>query len=349
MKSAVPLLFAVLVCTSIGSAGADTFGRSTDNSGNEVLRRTGSSSNLEFGEAQSDPTLERVGESSQALKPVGGDQLLPVQVHSMNQSRGGTFLELNFGTTAPAGIMVCLSKSWIEAVPANGGGWSMSGNVERWAFSETDIQHSIVVKDLDPGSLYFIVIMLNPPPEYEIAGWLPHHTYELTLNRKVTVTLSYIHVIDDSDDLSAGDLAFVFQIGSPQADFWQAGNSWDHVKLPFEGELQIDSGDGIWPAIGMHATNVDAVKLTASCVDFDSNWGGTFVPPDEYMGTGSNSYTEWNSSHWTFNVDGGTEMSSGATLADREKFEIIFVKTVHDNAYTCLEYNVWGAVTVTYQ
>ena len=346
MNRTVVILIAALACTSSAGLRAQSFAAKSNE--DPVLQRVGSSSSLEFGMAQDDPTLERVDESSKALKPVGGDKLLPVQVHSMNQTAGGTFIQLNFGTVAPAATMVCLSKSFIESAPSNGGGWTVSGNVERFAFTATDIQHTVTFKDLDPGHLYFIVILLDPPPEYEIPGTLPYDTYEVTLNRHVTVSIPYIHMIDDSDDLSAGDLAFVFQIGAPSADFWNPGNSWDHVKLPFAGAYQIDSGDGIWPGIGMHATNADQVRLTASCVDHDSMWGGTFVPPDEYMGTGSNSYAEWNSGAWTFNVDGGTEMSLGATMFDREEFEFDFVKTVYDNESTCLEYHVWGVITVTY-
>jgi hypothetical protein len=243
-----------------------------------------------------------------------------------------------------------LSKTWIEPVPSVSGNWTVSGSVERLAFSPTGVNHSVVAKSLDPGSVYFIVILLNPPDEYDIAGWLPYHTFNATRQRRVTVSIPMIFVIDDSDDLSAGDLAFRFQIGPPSADFTTPGNSWDHVELPATGNIQIDSGDDYWPIINMYGTNVgDEVTLTAYCTDSDSWSAGQYNTPDTFKSPGSNSVAEWNSGAWTFNVAGGTDMSPGDTPAENEEFEIEFIKTVNETDDTCLEYQVWGSIYVWYQ
>lgn len=71
---------------------------------------------------------------------------------------------------------------------------------------------------------------------FELAQHWYYQTGSLkTLNRSITVTFSQVYVSDDSDDLSAGDLTFYFNIN---------GN-WDWFKSI--GELQVASGQSIFP------------------------------------------------------------------------------------------------------
>jgi hypothetical protein len=58
---------------------------------------------------------------------------------------------------------------------------------------------------------------------------------------------------------------------------------------------------------------------------------------------------EWNSGFWNFDISGGTDMSPGDTPFENEEFEIEFIHTVHDTDDTCLEYQVWGTVYVSYE
>ncbi|MEQ8789664.1 MAG: hypothetical protein RIC55_25440 [Pirellulaceae bacterium] len=351
MKVMVPLLVAALVCTSVSGDCAEK--SAAQSTGDASLRDGRLSSNARDG--GDSPRLR--GDSNMQLEQTEGDgalgefdMLIPVQVNSMWQTRGGTFLQFEFQTTAPTAAMICLSKSWIEPVQAADGSWSVAGSVERLGFSGINVNHSVAVKDLDPDSVYFVVILFDPPPQYAIAGTKPYHWVDTTLKRRVSVSIVFLYMIDDSDDLSAGDLLFNFQIGSPSADFWHAGNSWDHFEKPASGRLQIDSGDGIWPGIHMHALGVgDAVKLTACCNDADAKYTGGLNVPDVYKGTGCNENAEWNSDGWTFDISGGTEMSTGLTLWDREEYGFDFVKTVDESDVSSLEYQVWGSVHVSYE
>jgi hypothetical protein len=348
MKVTVSLLAAAVAAASVASAHAQTYVRTTSSTIGSIGP---TAATVESTLTTTNKTLTQIGTTSKALtKTPQLDMLLPVQVHSMQQTRGGTFLQFNFGTTAPAGVMICLSTTWIEPAPSVSGGWTVAGSVERLAFSPTGINHSVVVKSLDPNTVYFAVILLNPPDEYNIAGWLPYHTFDKTLKRKVTVSIPMIFVIDDSDDLSAGDLAFRFQIGHPDADFRFAGNTWDHEEDPSpSGYFQIDSGDDYWPIVNLHGVNVgDEVKVAVSCIDNDSMYGGQFNSPDEYLGSGCNSVAEWNSGWWIFDISGGTDMSPGDTPAENERFSYDFIKNVNETDDTCLEYQVWGSVSVSY-
>lgn len=338
MKVVVPFFVAAIAIALVPSVHAQTALKSTIGGATTapILQSTSK-------------TLTSVATTSKSFTPSGFDMLLPVEVYSMQQIQGGTFLQFNFRTTAPAVAMICLSTTWIEPARSVSGNWTVSGSVERFAISPEGVNHSVVAKGLDPHTVYYVVILLSPPPQYNIAGWKPYHTYDVTLRRKVTVSIPFIFVIDDSDDLSAGDLMFGFQIGEPAANFNVAGNSWDHAEDPVSGDLQIDSGDGFWPVVTL--TKIDAgdeVKVAVSCNDRDSMSAGALNTPDEYLGTGNNDFREWNSGWWIYNIAGGTDMSPGATPHENERFSFDFIETVPESEESCLEYQVWGSVSVTY-
>lgn len=59
-----------------------------------------------------------------------------------------------------------------------------------------------------------------------------------TLHRQVTVTFKDIHVIDDSDALSAGDFIFWFN----------TNGTWDQfIQFPANGEMNVSSGQTVHP------------------------------------------------------------------------------------------------------
>jgi hypothetical protein len=340
MKVMVPLFVAALVAAPVASVHAQTYAQKS------TIGSAGSTPIFQ----STNKSIARAATTAKTFTPLGMDMLLPVEVYAMSHTRGGTFLQFDFRTTAPAEVMICLSTTWIEPAPSASGGWTVDGSVERLAFSPEGVNHSVVAKGLDPDTVYFVVILLSPPDEYNIAGWLPHHTFNQTLKRKVTVSIPMIFMIDDSDDLSAGDLAFRFQIGDPDANFNVAGNTWDHEEDPSpSGFHQIDSGDDYWPIVNLHGVDVGTeVKVAVSCLDNDSMYGGGFNTPDVFMGTGDNDIAEWNSGWWIFDVSGGTDMSPGDTPHENEQFSFDFIKTVSESDESCLEYQVWGSVSVSY-
>ena len=279
------------------------------------------------------------------------DMVQPVACHHVKYDCGGTYVDIDFRTTAPAAAMVLLSDDMMLAEPF-GESWTTSSPAQRWQFTNPGTHHRVIFKDLKPNTLYFIVIMLKPEPGYGLAGWEPWDTFVGTKKRRVSVGIPYIKVIDDSDDLSAGDLAFGFQLGPENGNFDVAGNTWDHTNRPIEsGFLDLASGDEFWPWISLVGSNVgNTAKLAISCLDNDDEFrGGRKRVPDKYLGTGCNSVAEWNSGFWILDVDGGTEMSPGETLADRESFSFNHIRTVYESDHSCLEYQIWAVVNVSYE
>ena len=230
-------------------------------------------------------------------------------------------------------------------------GWTVSSPPKKFTFTGTGINHTAVIKDLQPNTLYYIAVFLNPTPEYDIAGWKAYNTFAVTKKRRVSVGIQHIFVIDDSDDFGAGELLFKFQLGPEHGNFNEPGNTWDHEENPSpSGYLSLASGEGFWPWVGMSGLDVeDSAKIAVSCTDIDSWKSGLYNTPDTYKGTGCNDVAEWNSGFWIVDISGGTEMSQGSTLAERETFSFDLIETVHESAHSCLEYQIWGSVSVSYE
>ncbi len=102
-------------------------------------------------------------------------------------------------------------------------------DVEGVSFNLVDgpqTSHTNKLINLDPGTTYHYVISA----ENKVTGyWQTESGTFKTLQRNVSVTYSQIQVLDDSDDLSAGDFAFTFFIngggpsGWPKTIFSSAG------------------------------------------------------------------------------------------------------------------------------
>jgi len=275
----------------------------------------------------------------------------------MKSESGGTYIKLDFGTTAPATTMVLVSDKPMFA-EETATGWATSSEPQKFGLTGEGNKHITVIKDLKPSTVYWIVILLNPAPDYDWLGSTAWDGIAYTKMKVVSVGITWGLMIDDSDELSAGELDFIMQLGDPNADFTQPGNSWKHARYPQTGSVQIDSGNFFSPLFGRlsKAGVGNSVKFAISCFDDDELELPTLFSTcgegdiyDEYLGTGSNDCGEWNSGSWIFDISGGTDMSSGLTLAEQEEFSFNFVRPVLESQHSCLEYVVFGTVYVTYK
>jgi hypothetical protein len=74
--------------------------------------------------------------------------------------------------------------------------------------------HSIELPKLEPGKEFFFVVAAH---DKQTALWFKAKGKFRTLQRKVSVTFQKIKIVDDSDDLSPGDLVFGFFVNGQNA------------------------------------------------------------------------------------------------------------------------------------
>ena len=148
-----------------------------------------------------------------------------------------------------------------------------------------------------------------------------------TLKRQVTVSFDSIHVIDDSDDLSEGDLRFVFN----------TDGAWD---IPNAFEAGIDSGDTVNPGYTQVLVGApDTVALGVDGLDDDCDFFDGLCSMGSAPGTsmgGSNAEQDY-AQAWT---DVNTLVSGPG-----ESFSVPF--SMSTNAYA-LKFSAAGTYSVTY-
>jgi hypothetical protein len=143
-----------------------------------------------------------------------------------------------------------------------------------------------------------------------------------TLRRKVTVTYEPIKVIDDSDDLSAGDLKFWFGFA----------NQMDTNSF---GEVSVDSGDFTHPnhtSIRIDAPDTVGFVVVGQDNDCDF-WDFCSLafetPATGPVGHGSDGLSDWATASTTANVavNGPGESFSGTKTFATTAFELEFSVT----------------------
>ena len=145
------------------------------------------------------------------------------QFYDLKVERGGTYLVLKFKSLEPCSPFVAASRKKLF-IESHNGGFQVSNpkEIEKSVFGgftkKTD--HRIALTGLHPGSTYYIRMF---PYGNNIKNRLPGFKKVKTRNRKVTVKLSLVQMIDDSDANSAGDISFglfiLTKTGSKVGDF----------------------------------------------------------------------------------------------------------------------------------
>ncbi|MBL8819635.1 MAG: hypothetical protein JNL58_26655 [Planctomyces sp.] len=285
-----------------------------------------------------------------------GEYLLPVKVQDEKFTRGGTFLQLDFETSAAAIPFVFMSENPIWAVQHESGVWGISDTAEMLEVSPAGQVHSVLFEHLKPDTDYFVVILMVFPPGSQNREYSALTLLETTKARRVKVDWTLLYVMDDSDDLSAGELDFYIQLGHPSADFYNPGNTLDFDTLT---DLSLSSGQLFEPGVTLVAHKApETVKFAISGYD-DDTWGTASAfdldeysigGPDVYVDTSSSSDGgEWNSGNWLFNVAGHSHMSEGLTPAERERFSFSRIRTVWESYSSTLEYRITLLFSVDYE
>jgi hypothetical protein len=132
-----------------------------------------------------------------------------------------------------------------------------------------------------------------------------------TLHRQVTVTFKDIHVIDDSDSLSAGDFIFWFN----------TNGTWDtFIQFPSNGEMSVSSGQTVHP--NYTKTSIDppaSMKIGVYAWDDDCDFGQFCTEGIGPGGAehGSDSEMDWATAKGTIDTT-----SSGLGEVETDSFSI---------------------------
>lgn len=266
------------------------------------------------------------------------------QAKQLQPDVGGTFLSLAFATNVEAYTLVSLTKTSGPLPPGtNSMQWTNAGG-----------QHQVQFVNLEADTDYEVRIDVVPTTPAAHASPQPTTYAFTTLRRHVFVALNDVFVYDDAEWDGAGDIHFNVQIGDEHANFNQAGNSWDYLEF----HADIDSGTGInLPQSGkpnyLYQNDVQSttLKIAVSANEWDfALFGITFRPDaeDQYLGTGCDSYNEWNSGYKLVDI-GDTFLTSGAAnLHQSEALVRNFEIHVPPSQHADLSYKLTGQLVVAY-
>jgi hypothetical protein len=233
---------------------------------------------------------------------------------------------LQFAASSSSAVTwdIWISTSSIQMSPApphfqTGG--SLPARVKH--FSSTTLQSSY--------SPAFYQLGINTTYNYIVRGGSSYVTgFAKTLSRKVTVAITRIDVLDDSDDLSAGDLTFYFR------------NPNDGAFDQHVGEVSISSGSPLLlpdrSALSYNFfANSSTLKLAVQGVDDDCDFLDIcqgFWYPD--LSSGSSNDFDWATAQITINIpqfaglnqNFTSKLVTFQTTANRLKFKVTAIVTV---------------------
>ena len=228
-------------------------------------------------------------------------------------------------TVAPAGSGATFSvltsvdtKVGALVTPANtqpGGSFGGDGNYTTW--------HTFgILAMLEPGTQYNYKVSATTP-----TGGTCSTTGSFTsLHRRLRVTFDQVTVLDDSDDLSAGDFFINLKVGS----------SW---FLPFQSQLPgpyiAISSNSIFP---MNFTKevLDgplSFDIGAELYDSDNNCDNMCIlpgdPPPFYVPSGSDGKGDWATTVQSFQAPNGGQPDQGNFSLQTTNYKVKFVMTGH--------------------
>ncbi|QDT11469.1 hypothetical protein [Planctomycetes bacterium K23_9] len=266
----------------------------------------------------------------------------PSKIEDVQTMVGGTFIELQFKTThAVRGLVLWTNRSTGVA------GSRMTANGKK---------HKLLVENLSPDSDYRFQIYQLPIDPLPV----DLHTHEFqrtTLQKNVTCFVENIYMLDDSDELSAGEFFFNFILGSKDANFNESGNAWDAFGTPL---VSIHSGTNLalMPAGITNVLSADNVhspdlKFAVSAFEDDGLDGFLGLPPrapkpDLYVGSYDHGVTETNSGFLLTNISGSALTPNANTPQKRESLNKSFDLYVPPSSESDLSYAISGWIVVSY-
>ncbi|MFK7735353.1 MAG: hypothetical protein AB8B50_04945 [Pirellulaceae bacterium] len=271
--------------------------------------------------------------------------------------RGGTFAEMKFHTTANVVPRLTVSKSML--LPKDNDMLYNEQDVQfeqlgDYSSADTTPQQ-LLVTDLEADTLYYYVLFFHsfgqsPQPKMG--------TFR-TKVRQTSVLVTSAKVLDDSDDLSKGEMAFTFQLFNGSQDHTVNGTSLDFVHDPERGgyhHLGTGSEYAPYGAVLQSGGVEEQIKLAISVLEDDTDEYpftldrvGHGIIPDQFRGIGCDDNFEWNSSVWTLPLGTGTYVSPGDTLEEQERSVTKHELTIHGNDTTCLSVQFKATVWMWYQ
>jgi len=244
-------------------------------------------------------------------------------IKNVNPTVGGTFVKVGFTTSQATVPALTVSKAGPGCVATS---TDVHSTLPLLAGAQTT--HTLGVAGLTTDRTYHYLITAG---NVQKTGCFP------TLKRQVTVNFAEITVIDDSDDLSAGDLTFYFTAAG--------------VSGTKYGQVSVESGSPpVHPNRTIVVTNAPA-SLSLAVAGWDEDCGGPFVStcyqpfcvegqpcPDH----GSDGSYDWATAKGTYNV----AVKPNAVDGFDENFTAPF--TINTTAYD-VKFKVTGTYKVEYK
>jgi len=181
----------------------------------------------------------------------------------------GTFALFNFITSQDA--VATIQASTAAPVKQANGTWTFPGGAPYNVFSAKQPQHAVEVNNLVPGTAYHFIINAAPGPKGTDAQSVGTFT---TLKRIVTVNISSIKVIDDSDFFSAGDLVFNLRANGNAPDIFPTADMISFNSQNTDSTIQWNSGETKTVNMQVKIAAGDQVTMLLEGWDWDSNQQG---------------------------------------------------------------------------
>jgi hypothetical protein len=205
--------------------------------------------------------------------------------------------------------------------------------------------HETIVPNLVPCTDHFFVISAS---DKKTGLWFKVSGKFHTLCRRVAVTFAKVKVIDDSDDLSAGDLAFGFFIngqnepnGKPMT-FGTHADSGSTKNANVSGSIVKAPATLTLKATGYDDDETEWIPLGPFVVILANTCGTSASDPG--IAEGENDCGEWTSGSQSFNL---TTLAQNA--ANPEKFSQSFTIQAHPQGDDSeVSFNVTGTLSVTF-
>jgi hypothetical protein len=289
----------------------------------------------------------------------------PLFIDRSTSIEGGTFVKVSWTPSAAVGAFVVISEEEVVVGYDESGFLTTSVPCVHKTHRQADETPEVVFPNLDPDRKYFYAIL--PMNDSNLGNGLviPHYRTTKTMQRHVYIKVTKLEVIDDSDDLSDGEMAFTFQLLPSELHPKEAeiADFFDAIRWPElsgnegagEGYLNVCSGASLNPSVDLYASNVgDSIRLAVSA--FDDDVSGVYdvsAMPEafEYTGAFNEHFGEANAGFWTLDIDGGTYETDTDEPDDymhMEQFEYNLSANVPENDITCLEFKVHFTVSVYY-
>jgi hypothetical protein len=190
----------------------------------------------------------------------------PKTIKNVRVIAHGTWVELQFSAPFPSKAAVWISKN------APQGNSEQGLQVVRYApaIGGYQTQHTKKIYDIAPDSHFYYLIRATSNN-----GLRAHASGDFDTKKRVaTVSVSKIKVIDDSDELSAGDLVFGFYINPTYTG--QLGDVYKSYPAFAPPYASVDSGDFVsTPGVQLVLNNAgDSLEFNTTGFDSDSDGCG---------------------------------------------------------------------------